>query len=371
MPSGNSLYDNLEIRADATAEEIRQAYVRQQAKLQAWPHRTHEWRIRQREIEDAYHVLSDPASRQAYDRTHFGHKPDQASSPVDPEVASTGVDPPRPPSNEPDFPGLRSSTVQTWTLSRARNTPHGYEIVLEASSSNAAQAVRALKKRIPEQELQYDAVHQIWLVPHVHAEILAELFVNFRVAVQHSQEHPDKLVIPHFDAGPAPAAEPGARKPYPRQTGREETFAASPFPIQGTIIVVLVLLIGWNFFAGSDSQEQPVVVTVTPTPRATRAPIVTPTHTPTITPTPFAFVTTTKYPRVHLRRLPHANAPSLGYLETEDEFTVLARTSDSSWVQVQHGEATGWSASWTLNVEEYIEQLPILPGVPNAVSPQN
>ena len=367
MPSGSNHYDNLEIRADATSAEIRHAYERQRERLHVWPHRTHEWRIRQREIETAYQVLSDPASRQFYDRMHLGNGPDDASpgSGQD-EAANTASH--RLPPNEPDFPGLRTSAAQTWMLSRAQDTPRGYEIVLEQSSANPSQVVRALQQRIPAQELQFDAVRQIWLVPHAYAADLEKLFVNFPTVLRHSRDRPGGLVLPPYGTDKPATPVSAARKTY-RHDQPGEVFAASPFPVQGTIIVVLVLLIGWNFFVSREDQEQEAVAAL-PTPRATRTPIVTPTHTPTVTPTPFSFVTTTKYPRVHLRRLPDPNAPSLGYLEAQDSFTVLARTPDSSWVQVQHGEATGWSASWTLNVEESMEQLPILLVPPHEASPQ-
>ncbi len=359
MLHDSSYYDVLEIRPDATADDIRTAYARQRTKLQHWPQRTHEWHVRQREVDEAYQVLSVPHTRRAYDLNHFGSARDRADldgGATSEQVATTSGPLPR---TDPDFVGLRATAGPTWRLSRAQATPLGYEITVEQANRYAARAVQALKERIPTQDLTFDASRQIWLVPYAYADDLEELFLNFPAILTHSAQPPQGLVIPHYTIEEDTPPTRSIRRPYPPPQMPGEVYTSSSLPIQGPLIVGLVLLIIWNFIVVG-TEPEPVSAVVAVAPRATRAPIVTPTYTPTITPTPFSFITTTKYPRVHLRQLPDTEAVSLGFLEAQDEFVILARTTDGSWVQVQHEQQTGWSAAWTLNVDSRLDRLPVL-----------
>ena len=75
----------------------------------------------------------------------------------------------------------------------------------------------------------------------------------------------------------------------------------------------------------------------------------------------YSFVTTTRYPRVRLRSRPDLNAPILDDLLAGEEFTAWGRTAASDWVRIRRGEQEGWSAAWTLNVEDQLPRLPVMP----------
>ncbi len=365
----SSYYDVLEVHSDSTSEEICIAYERQLQKLNSLPQQTHEWRIRYDEVIEAFQVLGSSERRERYDQRALGKALPDSETDVGPDQESRNSSS-NLPARDPDFRGLRKTTSQTFMLSRARQTPEGYEISLKGSGPTTSGVVLALKERIPEEELKFDAVRQVWLVPLEYVAELETLFLNFSSVLLRSQEPLRKLTLPHFSTAADKAVAPENETFRGQKPTSGGVYTASQFPIQGTIIAVLVLLIAWNLIVAGTNQELDTAGAV-PTPRATRLPIVTPTHTPTMTPTPFSFITSTRYPRVHLRSLPDVESVSLGYLEAGDSFTVLGRTPDKSWVRVRRGEKLGWSAAWTLNVDDRIDQLPILQVTPDARSQQN
>lgn len=352
-----SCYDILEIGRDASAAEIQAAYDRQCARLHALERRTRAWYQRQQDIEEAFHVLAHADSRQAYDRLQAGSGPEAAPSSTtladfesEPESALAPEQSAWPPETQPQYPLL---------LIQAKCTERGYAIKLDASAAGNLRAVRILRQQIPESDLVFEPVQQVWLVPHAYRQILEDLFLNFASLLDQDTHATGGLAIPRYDnVQPVPygKAAPRTQKPSGWPPPRLEP---SPFPFNGIIIGLLVLLIGWNFYVIGVRQPETAAVLPTATPRPTRAPIPTPTPVPTLTPTPFSFVTSTKYERVHLRSRPDLGAASLGYLLAGDELTILARTPAGDWVRVQRGEQTGWSAAWTLNVEDRIDQLPI------------
>lgn len=359
MPRQASYYDVLEIPRHATQAEIGDAYNRQLAKLQAASAQTPVWRQRQRDVEEAFRVLSRKASRVAYDR---GRIQRTAPSPAsDPERAEPDL---RPDGDAWPVPGRSLASMQATTyplrLATAKRTARGFEIVLAAAAEDHAAAVRSLRQRIPAQHLVFEPTRNVWVVAAAYEQSLRELCLNFDFALSQPEPTASRLAFPRWDnAAPVPRATPRpapSEPPAPRLRRLED----SPLPVGGIVIGLLVLLIGWNLYIlRAESPRAPIQAAVTP--RPTRAPITTPTFTPTATPTPYSFVTTTRYPRVRLRSRPDLNAPILDNLLAGEEFTAWGRTAASDWVRIRRGEQEGWSAAWTLNVEDQLPRLPVMP----------
>lgn len=356
MPRQASYYDVLEIPRHATQAEIGDAYNRQLAKLQAASAQTPVWRQRQRDVEEAFRVLSRKASRAAYDRERIQRTAPSPAS--EPEKAEPDL---RPDGDAWPVPGRSLASMQATTyplrLATAKRTARGFEIVLAAAAEDHAAAVRSLRQRIPAQHLVFEPTRNVWVVAAAYEQSLRELCLNFDFALSQPEPTANRLAFPRWDnAAPVPRATP---RPAPSEP-RLRRLEGSPLPVGGIVIGLLVLLIGWNLYIlRAESPRAPIQAAVTP--RPTRAPITTPTFTPTATPTPYSFVTTTRYPRVRLRSRPDLNAPILDNLLAGEEFTAWGRTAASDWVRIRRGEQEGWSAAWTLNVEDQLPRLPVMP----------
>ena len=358
MPRPASYYDILEIPRRATQAEIGGAYNRQLAKLQAASAQTPVWRQRQRDVEEAFRVLSHQASRAAYDQEQAQRTSLPPAS--DPERAEpdTRMDGEAWPVPGRSLASMRATTYPL-RLASAQRTARGFEIVLAAAAEGHVEAVRSLRQRIPAQHLVFEPTRNVWVVAAAYEQSLRDLCLNFDFALSQPEPTAGRLAFPRWEnAAPAPRATPRpapSDPPAPRLRRLED----SPLPVSGIVIGLLVLLIGWNLYIlRAESPRAPVQVAVTP--RPTRAPITTPTFTPTVTPTPYSFVTTTRYPRVRLRSRPDLNAPILGDLLAGEEFTAWGRTAASDWVRIRRGEQEGWSAAWTLNVEDQLPRLPVM-----------
>ncbi len=358
MSAAPSHYDLLEVRRDATPTDIRIAFARENARLQSLPTDSPAWRKRQQEVEEAFRVLSDTAARNVYDRQRFHAGVGAAAAPDDAEAATRNVTYIGAPSTGSS---IDQATRYKLVLRKARRTPEGIEIELAPSVWSRTAVAEELRRHVPSAFLRFNANRNSWTVAGTYEAALRELFLNLDSALnEDTASELQAFSVPRFDAlQPSlyPGSGPTEAKPPNRPEPRHSRWTAT---VNGTTlgIVGVVLLIGWNLYvAGSQREQEPVspVVVVRPT----RTPIPTQTPVPTPVPTPVSFLTTTKFDRVHLRAGPAQSTTSLGFLLEDEEFTAVGRTANGEWIRIVKGDLTGWSAAWTLNAEERLDELPV------------
>lgn len=354
-----SYYDLLEVRRDATPTDIANAFARAQVQLESLPPGSPAGRRRRQEVAEAFHVLSDASAKAIYDRRRFRADVGSpgASGAVEPDTGpATYIGAPA--AESPMAPAARYQLV----LRKAQRTEEGIEIELAPSARSRTAVAEELRRHVPSAFLRFNADRNSWTVAGAYEAVLRELFLNLDRALNEDAARPLQVFsVPRFGAfqpspypgsGPTEAKEP--TKPEPRRSRWTATINGTTLGIVG-----MILLIGWNLYvAGAQRQQEPVsqVIAVRPT----RTPIPTPTLVPTPVPTPVSFQTTTKFARVHLRAGPAQSTTSLGFLLADEAFTAVGRTADGEWIRIVKGDLTGWSAAWTLNVEERLDELPVL-----------
>ncbi len=358
MPSP-SYYDLLEIRRESTSLEIENAFVREKAKLKSLPADSSAWQRRRQEVEEAFGILSDISAREAYDRQRF--HPDVGSAAeldkVEPDtrtVTYIGI--------SPEENALDQAARYKLMLRKAHRTAEGIEIELAPSAWSRTAVAEELRRHVPSSFLRFNASCNSWTVAGTYEAALQKLFLNLDSALQDDGPGERQVfVIPKFNDPPpslSPDVRPRESQPSNRSEPRRVRWTAT---INGTSlgIVGVILLIGWNLYVAGSQRQQEAISQEVAVVRPTRTPIPTPTPTPTPVPMPVSFLTTTKYPKVHLRAGPAQSRASLGFLLEGEEFLVTGRTTNGEWLQIVKGDLTGWSAAWTLAVEDRIDELPV------------
>lgn len=357
VPSEPTCYDTLEIRKEATYSEIEKAFEREKIKLNALSAKSPALEQRQLEVEEAYRILCDSKSRATYDQQLSDSK--AISSRPNSVEESEG------------FIGARTAeeTIAQnprykLTLRKARRTEEGIEIELTPSSWNHTAATEELRRHVPSGFLKFDSSRNSWTVAKPYEAALRELFLNLDFALGEGESSaPEVFNIPPFQVTQPVKPQvysPEIAKNSERSAARQSRWTAN---INGTTLGIagVVLLIGWNLYvAGSQRQQQEEVfrTAIAPTPTQTPGPTNTPEPTPT--PIPVTLAISPKYPRVHLRAGPSQDTASLGFILAEEEVKAIGRTSNVEWIQIETAVLTGWSASWTLNGQERLEELPIV-----------
>ncbi len=359
MPPEASYYDILEVRRESTPADIERAFDRESSKLRAYPSNSQSRRKRLLEIEKAYHVLSNEPARATYDRQHFSTvsrstEPLAESYSAGATVSFIGT--------TPSQGDLRKESPYKLVLAKARRTEQGLEIELAPSFWSRTAVAEELRRHIPSGFLEFNSSRNSWTIASIYEAALRELFLNLDIALNEDRrDDPQEFSLPSFvnshrstyqGSGPMEVVVPD--KPDTRHSRWTAT-------VNGTTlgIVAVILLIGWNLFvAGSQRQQEPDVQVVIVPP--TRTPIPTATLVATPVPTPVSLLTTTRFPRVHLRAGPDQNSTSLDFLLEGEEFTAVGRTPNSEWIRIKKQGLIGWSAAWTLNLQERFEELPVV-----------
>lgn len=218
-----------------------------------------------------------------------------------------------------------------------------------------------------------------WMLQDPEVNIEDAGGINYRSEAEDLEEDSVELFvqIPEVSAKKA-TSDPSSEEPVgttPRNRQRRPLSSQdkeAPSPIKHRLfwlslsllsIVSIGLFLSWQTYVSTVQRRQDLALPAVPS-APTRTPKLTPTLTPTLVPTPVPtpmfFTTTTKFPQVHLRAAPTVEADSLGFLLAEEAVTVVGRTADSEWVRVESGKLSGWSAAWTLNVEEHLAELPVM-----------
>lgn len=113
--------------------------------------------------------------------------------------------------------------------------------------------------------------------------------------------------------------------------------------------------------------------TNTPEPSPTEAPTIAPTDTPQPSPTPIPITGTVKS-TLNVREQPSTRAALLGVLQTNDVVTLVGRTEDSSWFQINYplGETTtAWVIAERIATTADVASLPSIAAVsPTAAATQ-
>ena len=360
MPSEPSHYDLLEVRRDATPTDIEKAFSRQQAKLKSLPTDSAAWRRRRQEVDEAFRVLSDTSAKEVYDRQFYaGGRPLEASGEVEPDMRVVTY------IGAPSAEGLIDQAARyKLVLRKAHRTEEGIEIELAPSAWSRTAVAEELRRHVPSAFLRFNAGRNSWTVAGAYEAALRELFLNLDSALNENASWDLQVFsIPQFgdppaslDPSPKPVEAEYPHKPELRRSRWTATINGTTLGLAG-----VVLLIGWNLYvAGSQRQQEPVVISQAVVMQPTRTPSPTQTPVPTPVPTPVSFPTTTKFTRVHLRAGPAQSTTSLGFLLEDEEFTAVGRTANGEWIRIVKGDMTGWSAAWTLNVEERLDELPVL-----------
>ncbi len=360
MPPEPSYYDILEVHRESTPEDIDRAFARESSKLRAYPSDSQSRRKRLLEVEEAYHILSNGPARAAYDRQRFNSGSRSAGPPSESNSEGETV----PYIGATAYQGaLKRESPYKLVLAKARRTDQGLEIELAPSSWNRTAVAEELRRHIPSGFLQFNSTRNSWTIASIYEAALRELFLNFDIALnEDSREDPEVFSLPSFvdsRRSPYQGSGPMEAEVLDMPDTRQSRWTAT---LNGTTlgIVGIVLLIGWNLYvAGSQRQQEPdaQVVDIRP---PTRTPIPTATLVATPVPTPVSLLITTRFPRVHLRAGPDQNTTSLDFLLEGEEFTAVGRTPNSDWIRIKKQELTGWSAAWTLNMQERFEELPVV-----------
>lgn len=378
MIDNRTYYEILQVEPTASFQEIEVAYLRLSSYHQPSVNVRQDARQRLREFREAFDVLHKVELRRAYDarlrrRASLALQSEFASralpEPVHPPVlldptASETLDAPMPAAR------ARAAKPLAW-LAYCRQDSERFYLKLDRSVVDAYAILSDFKLRVPAGAREYDSSSQEWRVELHYGDVLRTIFANFDAALDASKEPPlakANPLAPLTDGTKAPPLPPA--KPYPPARPQSR-------PIQSRIvwapILILVLGVGllYNIYLLAQGGAS-----AAPTPTNTPLPIQvipTPGRRPTITPTPLILSVLPRYGQVHFRAGPGVDYPSLGYLLDSELYTVLGRTSDSTWVQVDAGGELGWAAAWTMQITDTLFLLSIVstptPPTPDASAP--
>lgn len=297
---------------------------------------------RWRRIQLAYDILSSPIHRPIYDDKLW------AESRHAPPVAET------PPRKE------LLGTSGAWISSQKRE--NGFLFFRIGWSADFGETEAELERRIPEEDRLHSPETGQWRVVEGYDDVLAELFDNFERA---DQPPPRELPRPIYQ-----------RKEF-TPTIRRTWQPWSGWPL--VLIAGLLVAIGATLFFPANRQAEinaQATATAVVAANAARG-FVNSGPTPTPTPTPVVVQRASLiYQSVHLRSGPGTDFPSLALLDNQQEYLLVGRTIDNSWLVLSDGERTGWIAAFTVEPAGTIDGLALfnagddLPGTVPTPTPE-
>lgn len=362
--AGHALhYDVLEVPLDASHAEIRVAYRSWMVRLDRFGAQNPDVESLRRKIEDAWAVLSDPVRRERYDAGVRGMRETGRRFATSSESArGAGQWTPE----SPDYHGLRQTSERLEVLDALKVVDGSVEFRPVPGRTNQDLLRRKLLAVLPEEELRFDSLRQIWTVPANRLADLRGVFLNVDSLLEQAGRDGTGLKLPDY-AVPRTTAEVQERSPKPPVLVPERVAPTGQQPFNIIIVVALALLTAWNLYVAADNSRaaaaEATAQASVPVPIITPIPIVQPTVTPVPQPTPVVLAARTAYPRVHLRRRPDPNAYSLTLLLAGEELEALGRSTDTAgdeWIRIRRGDYLGWSAAWTLELDGEAGQLPVL-----------
>ena len=280
---------------------------------------------RWRRIQLAYDILSSPIHRPIYDDKLW------AESRLAPQ-------PDRPAS------GKRILDPQGAWLSMQKKTD-GFLFFRVGWSADFSETQAELERDIPPEDRLYSPETGQWRVVDRYDDLLAKLFDNFERA---DQPPPKDLPRPVY---PRKEFTPTIRRTWEPWTG---------WPL--VLIVGLVVAIGAAVsFPANRQAEIAAQSTATAVVAANAArgfvnqgPTATPTDTPVV-----MIRAALVYGSVYLRSGPGTDFPSLVLLDNQQEYLVIGRTVDNTWLVLAADEEVGWVAAFTVTPAGPIDELPI------------
>lgn len=362
--AGHALhYDVLEVPLDASHEEIRGAYRSWMVRLDQLGTQNPDVESLRRKIEEAWAVLSDPVRREGYDADVRGMRETGRRFAASSENGrGAGQWAPE----APDYHGLRQTSERLEVLDALKVVDGSVEFRSVPGRTNQVLLRRKLLAVLPEEELRFDSLRQLWTVPARRLTELRSVFLNVDSLLEQARRDRNGLTLPDY-AVPRTTTEVPKNLPKPPVRVAERVAPTGQQPFNIIIVVALALLTAWNLYVAADKSRtaaaEATAQASVPVPVITPIPIVQPTATPVPQPTPVVLLARTAYPRVHLRRRPDPNAYSLTLLLAGEELEALGRATDTTgdeWIRIRRGDYLGWSAAWTLELEGEAGQLPVL-----------
>lgn len=282
---------------------------------------------RWRRIQLAYDILSSPIHRPIYDDKLW-------------EAARFAPQPAHPAS------GKRILEPQGAWLS-AQKRVDGYIFFRVGWSADFGETQAELERRIPQEDRIYSPETGQWRVLDRYDDLLAELFDNFERA---DQPPPKDLPRPIYQRR---EFTPTVHRMWQPWTG---------WPL--VLIVGLVVAIGATLGFPANRQAQiaaQATATAVVAANAARSFVNEPSApTPTPTPVPLVLVRAALvYASVYLRSGPGTDFPSLAQLDKAQEYFLVGRTVDNTWLVLSAGEQVGWVAALTVTPAAAIDTLPI------------
>jgi len=284
---------------------------------------------RWRRIQLAYDILSSPIHRPIYDdklwqAERFGPKP-AAKAP-----SRKFLDP-----------------LGAWLSSQKR--ADGFLFFRVGWSADFGKTQAELEEKIPEEDRLYSPETGQWRVVDRYDDLLDELFDNFERA---DQPPPKELPIPIYQRT---EFTPTIRRTWQPWTG---------WPL--VLIVGLVVAIGATLiFPANRQAEIAAQATATAQVAANAARVfvnqgrVAAAATPQI-PIPANSITATlAFPSVNLRSGPGTDYPSLAMFDNSQEYFLIGRTIDNTWLVISSGEQVGWMAAFAVTPGGALDDLPI------------
>ena len=278
-----------------------------------------------RRIQLAYDILSSPVHRPIYDDKLWNE------ARLAPQPAKT---PPAKNILEPRG---------AWLSSQKR--ADGFLFFRIGWSVDFGETQAQLERAIPAADRVYSPETSEWRLVDRYDDLLAELFDNFERA---DQPPPKEL--------PRPVYQRKEFTPTIRRTWQPWT--GWPLVLIGglTVAIGATLFFPANRQAELDARATATAVVVVNAARG----FVNEGPTPTPVPTPVVVIRTSLiYASVYLRSGPGTDFPSLGLLDNEQEYILVGRTVDNSWLVVSNGENTGWIAAFTATPAGAIDGLTI------------
>jgi len=210
----------------------------------------------------------------------------------------------------------------------------GYLTFRVGWSADFGRTQAELEDGIDAEDRSYDPISGQWRVVDRYDDLMADLFDNF---VRADQPPPRDLPRPIY---PRQEFTPTIHRTWQPWTG---------WPL--VIIIGLIVAIGAAvIFPANRQAEIAAQATATAVVAANAARgFINQGPTPTPSPTPVVVVRATLvYPSVRLRSGPGTDFPSLALLDNQQEYILVGRTVDTSWLVISSGEQTGWIAAFTV-----------------------
>jgi len=267
-----------------------------------------------RRIQLAYDILSSPIHRPIYDDKLWNearHAPPPAKT-----LSGKNILEPQ----------------GAWLSSQKRDD--GFLFFRIGWSADFGKTQAQLEQAIPAADRLYSPETGQWRLVDRYDDLLAELFDNFERA---DQPPPQELPRPIYQRK---EFTPTIRRTWQPWTG---------WPL--VLIAVLNVAIGATlFFPANRQAELAAQATATAVVAANAARgFVNPGPTPTSTPVPVTVVRASLvYASVYLRSGPGTDFPSLALLDNQQEYLLVGRTIDNTWLVLSDGEQAGWVAAFTV-----------------------